>query len=148
MSVGACLKDDDILMAIETQKATEELPCGESGYLRALLVAEGDEVNVHDALAVLTDEPGEDFEIPEPEKATEREKTGPAQAVETAQQVEERSGPGKSSIGSGGSEARQGFGRRPYEGGGYGPRRTDHGGGRRESRRIRSRAADAGDGHG
>ena len=95
VSVGACLKDDDILMAIETQKATEEFPCGESGYLRALLVAEGDEVNVHDALAVLTDEPGEDFEIPEPEKVTEREKTGPAQAVETAQQVEERSGPGK-----------------------------------------------------
>ena len=95
VSVGVSLKEDDILMSIETQKATEELPCGESGYLRALLVAEGDEVNVHDALAVLTDEPDEDFEIPEREKVTEREKSGPAQAVASTHEVKEQPAPGK-----------------------------------------------------
>ena len=56
---------EDILLTIETQKATEAVPCGEDGYVRALLVKEGDEVNVHDALAVLTEELDEAFEIPQ-----------------------------------------------------------------------------------
>lgn len=55
---------EDILLTLETQKATEEVLCGEDGYLRALLTKEGDEVNVHDALAVLTDELDESFETP------------------------------------------------------------------------------------
>jgi pyruvate dehydrogenase E2 component (dihydrolipoamide acetyltransferase) len=77
--IGEMLRKDDLLLTIETQKATEELPCGESGYLRALLVNEGDEVNAEDTLAVLTDELDENFEIPpskEPVRAARVETEG------------------------------------------------------------------------
>ncbi len=60
---GEKVSREDVLLIIETQKATEEVLCGEEGYVRALLTKEGDEVNVHDALAVLTDELDESFEI-------------------------------------------------------------------------------------
>jgi pyruvate dehydrogenase E2 component (dihydrolipoamide acetyltransferase) len=62
-SVGDRLGPQDVLLSVETQKAVEDLQCGESGFLRALLVKVGDEVNVHDPLAVLTDAPDEEFAI-------------------------------------------------------------------------------------
>lgn len=63
-SVGLRVGPQDILLAVETQKAVEDLPYGESGFVRAVLVKVGDEVNVHDLLAVLTDNADEAFAIP------------------------------------------------------------------------------------
>jgi pyruvate dehydrogenase E2 component (dihydrolipoamide acetyltransferase) len=63
-SIGARVGPQDILLAVETQKAVEDLPYGESGFVRAILVKDGDEVNVHDLLAVLTDNADEAFSIP------------------------------------------------------------------------------------
>ncbi len=63
--VGASLKGEDTLIVIETQKATAEVPCGETGYLRTFLIKDGDLVSVHDPLAVLTDDPHEAFQMPE-----------------------------------------------------------------------------------
>lgn len=64
-SVGDRVGPQDILLSVETQKAIEDLPFGESGFVRALLVKVGDEVNVHDRLAVLTDNADESFTLPE-----------------------------------------------------------------------------------
>ncbi len=95
-SEGEKVGKDDILLTIETQKATEDLPCGEDGYVRALLVKEGDEVNVHDALAVLTDEPDEPFDIPQKEKA---EKVGSVErAPESSGREQTRAGRGDGKV--------------------------------------------------
>lgn len=63
--VGAALRGEDTLLVLETQKATVDVPAGETGFLRAFLVKSGDLVSVHDPLAVLTDDPHEAFQLPE-----------------------------------------------------------------------------------
>jgi pyruvate dehydrogenase E2 component (dihydrolipoamide acetyltransferase) len=63
-SVGSRVDPQDILLSIETQKAVEDLPYGEGGYVRAVLVKVGDEVNVRELLAILTDGVDEAFSIP------------------------------------------------------------------------------------
>ena len=84
-NVGAHLRDDDILMTIETQKAIEEVPCGASGYLRALLVTEGDQVDLHDPLAVLTDLPDGEFDLPATETPDTPQRSRPRPVADTGQ---------------------------------------------------------------
>ena len=63
-SIGDRVGPQDVLLSIETQKAVEDLPFGESGIVRAVQVKVGDEVNVHDLLAVLTDTADEPISLP------------------------------------------------------------------------------------
>ena len=94
-NVGAFLKDKDILMTIETQKAIEEVPCGASGYLRTLLVAEGEQVDLHDPLAVLTDLPDEEFDLPKTKAPQEVRRLRPRPAARTGQTGTAKPPPGK-----------------------------------------------------
>ncbi len=82
-SVGSRVGAQDILLAVETQKAVEDLPFGESGFVRAVLVKVGDEVNVHDLLAVLTDNADEAFAIPGKVTAPAAATPGAGEGAET-----------------------------------------------------------------
>jgi pyruvate dehydrogenase E2 component (dihydrolipoamide acetyltransferase) len=53
----------EALLEVETDKVTMEVEAYEAGYLRTLLVAEGEMAEAMSPIAVLSDEPGEDLEV-------------------------------------------------------------------------------------
>lgn len=54
--LGEEVGEDDILLEVETDKSTAEVPAGASGYLAAQLAQEGEEVPVGQTIAILTAE--------------------------------------------------------------------------------------------
>lgn len=64
---GEFVEIDQVILEVETQKATVDVPSSESGYLRKILVATDDEITFNDPLAILTDKPDEPFEVPIPQ---------------------------------------------------------------------------------
>lgn len=63
VSEGARVAEGQSVMEIETQKATAEVPSEASGFLRAFIVAIGDEISLSSPLAILTDEADEPFTL-------------------------------------------------------------------------------------
>ena len=55
---GDAVAEDDVLLEVETDKSTMEVPAGASGYVAALMAEAGQEVPVGDVIAVIsTEEP-------------------------------------------------------------------------------------------
>jgi hypothetical protein len=53
-SVGDVVSEDDVLMEVETDKTTMEVPAGHSGYVAELRASAGDDVPVGNVIAVIT----------------------------------------------------------------------------------------------
>lgn len=53
-SVGDEVTEDDVLMEVETDKTTMEVPAGHSGYIAELRAYAGDDVPVGDVIAIIT----------------------------------------------------------------------------------------------
>jgi pyruvate dehydrogenase E2 component (dihydrolipoamide acetyltransferase) len=80
---GEHVRADQPIVEVETQKATTEIPSPAAGYVRRLLVKEGDVIDANARLCILTDTPDEPFEIsmpPTPSPCTQGEGGGEGRA--------------------------------------------------------------------
>jgi 2-oxoglutarate dehydrogenase E2 component (dihydrolipoamide succinyltransferase) len=64
--VGEAVAVDDVLFEVSTEKVDTEVPSAHAGFLRAILVAEGETVPVGTRLAVITETTDEDIAVEEP----------------------------------------------------------------------------------
>lgn len=92
--VGDFVEPGDVLIEVATDKATVEHAALDEGYLRKILVGEGDEARVNQAIAIFTEDKSESIDDYQPEGVQ------PDQAVE----VEEQTKPSTAQASSG-SEA-------------------------------------------
>src|SRR3954447_8312495 len=63
-AVGDPVAVDDTLFEVSTEKVDTEVPSAHSGFLRAILVPEGDAVPIGTPVAVLTPTADESFDLP------------------------------------------------------------------------------------
>lgn len=78
-AVGEAVLEDDVLLEVETDKSTMEVPAGQSGFIADILVPEGQEVPVGSVIAIIsTNKPAvgakqeKTIEAPVPDTVTER----------------------------------------------------------------------------
>jgi pyruvate dehydrogenase E2 component (dihydrolipoamide acetyltransferase) len=74
----------DVLMEVATDKATVEHSALDEGYLRKIIVAEGSEAQVNQAIAIFTESADESIEGYEPEGVTAPAEETPAEVNEEA----------------------------------------------------------------
>lgn len=84
---GSYVKAGDVLFEITTDKATVEHAALDSGYLRKILVPEGQEALVNQAVAIFTEKKEESIEGYKPEGVSPKAKTPPPAAPEKKQEV-------------------------------------------------------------
>ncbi|CTQ56345.1 Dihydrolipoyllysine-residue acetyltransferase component of pyruvate dehydrogenase complex [Roseibium album] len=77
-SVGDAVGADDILMEVETDKSTMEVPAGADGYIAELKAQAGQDIPVGQVIAVISAEPVDAEALPEPLVEIETEKPPPA----------------------------------------------------------------------
>src|SRR5689334_19248395 len=85
VGVGAFVEADKPIMEVETQKATVEVPAPTSGFVRKLLVKEGDTIGDKALLCVMT--------------STADETVSEIDTASIAERVDERPGSGTSDFG-------------------------------------------------
>ena len=86
---GDTIEKDQPVIAVETEKASVEVPSSHSGTVREIKVSEGDEVKVGDV--ILTLEEGEEKEDKEESEEKEQEKEKPKEKEESKkEQAEEK----------------------------------------------------------
>jgi 2-oxoglutarate dehydrogenase E2 component (dihydrolipoamide succinyltransferase) len=66
---GDLVAVDDVLFEVSTDKVDTEVPSAHAGYLRVVHVAEGETVPVGAPLAIITETPDEEVEVPPPSAA-------------------------------------------------------------------------------
>jgi len=79
---------DDVLLEVETDKSTMEVPAGHDGYLAAVLAAEGEDVPVGEVIAIISaakpDAPVQRSRADAPTAAPAAKQEAPAQAAAAA----------------------------------------------------------------
>jgi 2-oxoglutarate dehydrogenase E2 component (dihydrolipoamide succinyltransferase) len=81
---GDRIEADETLFEVSTEKVDTEVPVATAGYVRALLVAEGDSVPVGTPVAVITATADEPFDRPGPSGPSAEAETAPAPAPAVA----------------------------------------------------------------
>lgn len=86
--VGDSVQSGDVLMEVATDKATVEYNALDAGWLRKIIVQEGQEATVNQPIAIFTEEQNESiegYEVPKaPQSATEKKQEAPAASQEPA----------------------------------------------------------------
>lgn len=77
---GDAVASDDVLMEVETDKATMEVPAGVSGYLTEIRAEAGSEVPVGNVIAVIGDSADAVAEMPAPPPAEQKAEAPPVPA--------------------------------------------------------------------
>jgi pyruvate dehydrogenase E2 component (dihydrolipoamide acetyltransferase) len=92
VSEGDSIKEEQSIIAVETDKASVEVPATSGGKVKEIKVKEGDEITVGDVILILEDEGDEgDEEDSQEEEPTqgEEEKTEKEEAPDDEEQVDE-----------------------------------------------------------
>ena len=84
VEVGQEIKEGDIILEVETDKAAVEIPSPYTGSIQEIFVKPGDIVNVGDVMMIFAN--GEDVQVVDEEKPAEKEAVAP-EAVAFAAQV-------------------------------------------------------------
>ncbi len=114
VAVGDTVTVNQVIVEIETAKSLVELPCPFSGVVTALLVPEGETVEVGTPIITVDTDPGGEPAEPEPEQARDGAAGDPAAADGAAEGAagEESAGSGAVLVGYGVSGEQQGRRRR------------------------------------
>lgn len=95
--VGDFVEANDLLLEVATDKATVEHYALDGGWLRKILVSDGQEASVNQAIAILTQEKNESIDKYQPEgiapKAPAQEPAKAQQEAENKSEVEEKKQP-------------------------------------------------------
>lgn len=90
---GDFVKDGELLLEITTDKATVEHNALDGGYLRKILVKEGDSAAMNEPIAVLTETKDEKFELPQKEVKVQKQERVEAMAKSEKKETIAVSGP-------------------------------------------------------
>ncbi len=82
--IGDHIEAGDLVFEVATDKATVEYNALDSGWLRKIIIGDGGEAIVNQAIAILTEEKNESIEGYKPEGIASKEVTAAAQSAKTA----------------------------------------------------------------
>ena len=89
-NVGEKVEAGEVLLEITTDKATVEHNALDEGYLRTILVQEGDQAEVNGAIAVFTVEESESIEGYSPEGIAPKEEQAETKEEQPEEKVEKK----------------------------------------------------------
>ncbi|MES2345124.1 MAG: pyruvate dehydrogenase complex dihydrolipoamide acetyltransferase [Chlamydiota bacterium] len=99
---GDFVKEGDVLLEVATDKATVEHSALDSGYIRKILIQEGGEARVNQAIAIFTEKADESIEGYKPEGVAAKSAEKPAAAEPVASESSSQPSPAPKPIQGGG----------------------------------------------
>lgn len=88
VSEGDTIKEEQSIIAVETDKASVEVPSSDGGKVKEIKVKEGDEIKVGDVILTLEEEGGEEKEEKDEEKEKEEKEKAEAKKKEEKEKAE------------------------------------------------------------